>query len=63
MSDSMMITSVVALYMSAWIEIFSGTKKTKRFLVALYMSAWIEISRYALPSFLSCVAFYMGATH
>ena len=33
----------VALFMRAWIEIYSGAKFVKICFVALFMSAWIEI--------------------
>ncbi len=34
---------VVALYMSAWIEMINNRARLHKRLVALYMSAWIEI--------------------
>ncbi len=34
---------LVALYMSAWIEILRNLNEFEVFIVALYMSAWIEI--------------------
>ena len=51
----------VALYMSAWIEIFPGTAEGVSLDVALYMSAWIEIFRVWIIQQLYCVALYMSA--
>ena len=52
---------MVALYMSAWIEIFLLRVESNQEIVALYMSAWIEI-RMGFPTLTSgLVALYMSA--
>ena len=38
-----MLNFMIALYMSAWIEIFLLTGGLRLYPIALYMSAWIEI--------------------
>ncbi len=43
---------LVALYMSAWIEIMHHPSSRLMDTVALYMSAWIEITSSSLLSFL-----------
>ena len=53
--------TVVALYMSAWIEIVKFGWWLRRRIVALYMSAWIEIPNYIHYGWNNSVALYMSA--
>ncbi len=51
----------VALYMSAWIEIYRPLESVIERNVALYMSAWIEIYRPLESVIERNVALYMSA--
>ncbi len=41
------LVSIVALYVSAWIEICQTWPDWQAYVVALYVSAWIEIKNVA----------------
>ena len=51
----------VALFVSAWIEIYLDKSTNRSPFVALFVSAWIEIATYGYLPILSLVALFVSA--